>query len=262
MIYIYRFSKYAQPNGQGALVAEWAFTSYEDAVYVPEHGLTYAPTAIDHDEVAYSGEKSSGTLTLRVPRDNAVPGLFLAGYPSASIYLRVFEMEAPGEPPNVVWRGRIRSCEFGQLMATLTCTNGLEKLQRMGLSVAHPSTCQWELYGPRCGVDRTVYERTGTITAISADGLTLTTTLSETNDWFTAGLAIVNDNARMCIGSTGGALTLLAPIYGIAVGDAITAYKGCDRSSSATSGCKSFNNYLRFSGDELPDPKNYFAGGL
>jgi hypothetical protein len=262
MLYLYRFSQYSQPNAQGTLVAEWAQTSYEDQVYVADHDLTYEPTAITHGEVSYSGEQVSGTLTLRVARDHPVAVKFLPGYPSSSVYLRVFEMDDPSDTPQVVWRGRIRACEFDQLTASLTCTNGLEKLGRLALSITHPTTCQWELYGTRCGVNQATYTRTGTISAISTDGLTLTTTLSEVNNWFKAGLVEVNGQLRTCIGNTGGALLLNAPFFGISVGDGVSAAKGCDKSSSATSGCKSFSNYTHFSGDELPDPKNYFATGL
>jgi len=266
MIYLYHFTRYSQPNAQGDLVASWSYTSYEEPVAgVPGYaGVTFQPLAgITHGEIRYDSEKSSGTLKITVGRDHPIAGMFLSGYPSGTIFLRVVELDEPGGMAAVVWRGRIRSCEFNELTASLTCTNGNEKLARMGLSIIHGTTCQWDLYGAKvngagCGVARGPYERSGTVTAISADGLTLTTTLAEADGWFKAGLVEVAGQTRMCVASTGGALTLLSSIGGATVAAPIKAWKGCDRSGTA---CKSFNNYLNFSGDELPDPKNIFTEG-
>lgn len=266
MIYIYHFTRYSLPNAQGALVASWAFTSYEDPVSdVPGYaGVTFAPTAgISHSEVRYDREQSSGTLKVTVARDNPVAVLFLAGYPAGTVYLRVVELDEPGGMASVIWRGRIRACEFEEVTANLTCTSGNEKLARLGLSIIHGTTCQWDLYGAitafgGCGVNRAAYERTGTITAVAADGLTLTTTLAEADGFFKAGLVEVNGQTRMCTVSTGGTLKLLSAISGVTVGDGVKAWKGCDRTGTS---CKSFGNYTRFSGDEMPDPKNIFTDG-
>jgi hypothetical protein len=266
MIYLYHFTQYSLPNAQGSLVANWSYTSYEEPVFGVSgySGVTFAPTAgISHSEVRYDREQASGTLKVTVARDNPVAGLFLAGYPAGTIYMRVVELDEPGGLASVIWRGRIRACEFEELAANLTCTSGNEKLARLGLSIVHGTTCQWDLYGAitasgGCGVDRATYQRTGVITAVSADGLTLTTSLSEANGFFKAGLVEVNGQTRMCTASTGGTLSLLSAISGAAAGNAVKAWKGCDRTGIS---CKTFSNYARFSGDEMPDPKNIFSDG-
>lgn len=268
MIYLYYFTYYSEPNAQGSLVSSWAYTSYEDSVTgVPGYaGITFFPVAgITHDSVTYDSEKASGTLTVTVARDNPIALKFLSGYPAGSIYLRVVELDEVGGLANIIWRGRIRASEFVENTAKLTCTSGNEKLQRLGITVVQGTTCQWDLYGAKtatgagCGVDPATYQRDGTITAVSADGRTLTTTLSEANGFFKAGDVLVAGQRRMCVASTGGVLELLSAIPGVTPGTAISAWKGCDGSGAS---CKSFGNYPQFSGDELPDPKNIFVEGV
>ncbi len=266
MIYLYHFTQYSLPNAQGSLVASWSYTSYEEAIsgITGYTGVTFQPLAgINHGEVRFDSEKSSGTLKVTVGRDHPIAGLFLAGYPAGTIYCRVLELASVGGLASIIWRGRIRACEFQELTAELTCTSGNEKLARMGLGIVQGTTCQWSVYTPLvngvgCGVNRAPYERTGTITAISPDGLTLTTTLSEAAGYFKAGRVKVDGQLRMCVSSSGGSLVLRSAFGGISVGDSVTAWKGCDRSGTS---CKSFGNYAQFSGDELPDPKNIFLEG-
>ena len=266
MIYLYYFSQYSLPDAQGAIVASWAQTSYEDPItgIAGYPGVTFEPTpALTHGDIAYSNEDSSGTAKVTVARDHPVATQFLAGYPAGTIYLRVLELDEPGGTATLFWRGIVRSSSFAELTAELTCTRGNERLARRVIPIVTGTTCQWALFQPLnqnrgCGVDRTTYTRTGTVTAVSTDGLTLTTTLSEPNGWFVAGIVQVNGQRRMCVASTGGVLQLLSSIPGVTVGSAISAEKGCDGSGTS---CKSFGNYARFSGDELPDPKNIFTEG-
>jgi hypothetical protein len=158
--------------------------------------------------------------------------------------------------------GRVRSCSFDAIGATFSGTDGREMLQRLGLRLTGGAACQWDLYGEDCGVNEAAYTRAGSVLSVSADGLEVSTTLAEADNWFKAGKLRVRGQARMVLKNVGGVLTLMSPIPGLAAGDAVQALKGCDRTSSATTGCKSFNNYLRFSGfDGFETPKNIFAEG-
>lgn len=266
MIYLYHFSHYSKPLG-GALLEEWAHTSnalpvssdaYPGLVFTPAPGLT-------HSDVRYDSGKSAGQCNVTVARSHPVAALFAGGYPAGSVYLRIIEADSsdPDALSNVIWRGRIRTCDFSELTASLTGTDGSERLQRLGLRLNAGTACQWSLFDSDCSVDEATYTRSGTVTAVSPSGLEITTTLSEPDSFFAAGKFKFAGQTRMVLKSTSaGVLTLMTAIAGLAPGAAITATKGCDRSPSAERGCKSFSNYQNYSGFEgFETPRNIFAEG-
>lgn len=266
MIYVYRFALYSKPRG-GVLVQSWTHTSYEKPVTVDAlGGLTFVPLrGLTHSDVRYDSEKNAGQLRVTVPRDFAVAAMFLGGYPYGSVHVTVWELDsdAPNATYATVWQGRVRSCKHEKVTAELTCTNGSEMLQRLGLRLNGGAGCQWDLGSPQCGVNEAVYTRAGSVTGISPDGLEVTTTLGEADDWFKAGKFRARGQVRMVLKNAGGTLSLMSPIPGLTVGDAIEATKGCDHTASATSGCRSFNNYANYSGFEgFITPKNIFSEGV
>ena len=261
MFYLYDFSLFSKPH-DGVLLERWTHTSYAEAVTLPAYpGVTYSPMdGLTHSSLSFNSEKVSGQLTLTVPRDFPLAVAFLQGYPYGALKVRVIEVDE-GIPFNV-YRGSVRSCVVGELTAELTCTNGSEALQRLGLRLNGGRQCQWSLYGPDCGVAEAPNTRTGTVLSVSADGRTVGTTLSEATGFFKAGRLKARGQARMVTASTGGTLSLFSAIPGLAVGDALEASKGCDRTTSLTTGCGSFSNIYNFSGfDKFVTPKNIFSEG-
>lgn len=265
MIYLYRFSLWSKPR-DGVLVQEWTHTSYARPIaHASFPGLTFTPLeGLTHSDIRYDNERNAGTVRITVPRDFEVASLFLGGYPYGCIRVRVIELDAETDGlAQVVWFGKVRSCSFQELTAELTCTNGNEALQRLGLRLNGGSRCQWDLYGTECGVPEAPNTRTGTVLSVSPDGLTVSTDLTEADNFFKAGKFKARGQIRMVTKSQGGVLTLLAAISGLQAGDALSATKGCDRSASATTGCKSFNNYANFSAFEgFETPKNIFSEGV
>lgn len=263
MLYLYHISFYSKPRG-GALLQSWYCTNYETAIANSNYpGLTFQPQAgIKHSDITYDGEKSAGQITLTVPRDFEVAQKFLAGYPAGSLFMRVYEVDGP-EPSAMaqsIWQGKIRSCAFSELTAALTGTDGREALTRLGLRLNGGTGCQWDLYGPDCGLNEATYTRSGTVTAISADGLTVTTTLSEADGFFKSGKLKFGNSARMVTANVGGLLTLFTAMPGLAVGVPIAATRGCQRNPTS---CKALGNYARYSGfAEFSTPKNIYTGIL
>lgn len=261
MFYLYDFTLLSRPYG-GTVLQRWTQTSYAEPVTRPEFpGVTFEPVdGLTHSALQYNAEKVSGQLTLTVPRNHPLAVAYLEGYPYGALRVRIIEVDE--DVPYTVYRGSIRSCNVNELTADLTCTNGSEALQRLGLRLNAGRQCQWSLYGPECGLSEAAYVRTGTVLSVSADGLTVQTTLSEANNWFKAGLFKARGQARMVTSNTGGTLQLFSAIPGLVAGDAIQASRGCDRTRSATTGCASFGNVVNFSGfDGFATPKNVYSEG-
>lgn len=272
MIYLYHFSFYSKPR-DGVLLDTWTHTNFEDAVVNNAYnaandpngpGFVFEPLrGLSHADITYDSEKGAGQIAVTVPRDFEVADKFRGGYPYGTVYLRVAEVDGPGadEPAQVIWTGRVRSCDFGELTAKLQGTDGREMLMRLGLRINGGTQCQWPLYSAKCGVEKAAHTRAGVVTSVSADGLTVGTTLTEVAGYFTAGLIEANGQARQINASTaGGQLTLMSAISGLVVGQPVSASRGCNKTGAA---CKGFGNYTRFSGFEsFTTPKNVFAKGV
>lgn len=274
MIYLYQFSHYAprQTGGEffytepaaGPLLGAWRQTSYETSVS-PNVGSTYTPQeGLTHSAIKYDSEQGAGSLTVTVPKGHPVAQLFRNGAPVGLIALRITEMVAPGEASGglltrAIWNGRLHACKFHSLTAELLGVDIKHELRHPGLRINAGPTCQWQHYGPSCKLAEAAYTRAGTVTAITEDGLNLTTTLDEADDFFKDGKVYANGGVRMCTGSVGGVLTVLSAFHGLLPGAEISASKGCNRSGAA---CKQFDNYIRFSAfDKFETPKNIFAEG-
>ncbi|AOS80268.1 hypothetical protein Q5W_15465 [Hydrogenophaga sp. PBC] len=210
---------------------------------------------------AWVNFNGSGTVAIRASGNvSSITDNGVGAYPYGALRVRIVEVDE-GVPYNV-YRGSVRSCVVGELTAELTCTNGSEALQRLGLRLNGGRQCQWSLYSPECGVAEGPNTRTGTVVSVSADGRTVETTLSEVAGFFKAGRFKARGQARMVTASTGGTLTLFSAVPGLAPGDAIEVSKGCDRTMSLTTGCGSFSNVPNFSGfDKFVTPKNVFSEG-
>lgn len=252
--YLYTFELWAL----NILVQTWRQTTYE-VEGVTHNGQAYARTNISHGALSLNAEKSAGTLDIYVLRDHPIAQRFLTGYPSGSIRITIHEVDDNGT--RLAYAGKVRACAYEELRAKLTCTDTLNQLQHPTPRLKYAPPCPWDLYGPDCGVNRTPHARTGTVTSVSTDGLTIGTTLHEAADFFAAGYLDANGQTRLITESTGtGTLSLFAPIDGLQEGNSITAYRGCNRSITD---CKAkFDNVLNYGGQHHNVAKNIFYNGL
>lgn len=253
--YLYTF----EVRKLNVLVATTNQTTYEAADVLHE-GNTYERANIEHGGMSLNAEKSAGQLTLTVLRTHPIAQRFVSGYPDGSVRVLIHELEDDGTK-RLAYAGKVRACEFEELKAKLTCTDALAQLQRPGPRLKFTPPCGWDLYGQDCGVSREAYAHSGTLTAISEDGQTLSTTLTQEAGYFEAGLAEINGQTRLVIESQAdGTLRLFTPIDGLQVGDSITAYRGCNRTIAD---CRvKFSNHMNYGGFHHNVQKNIFYTGL
>ncbi|KWF99098.1 phage BR0599 family protein [Burkholderia cepacia] len=268
MPFTYEFTQYALPGpGQaGGVKAVWRYTS--DLVpYTDGSGNAFTPTIISHDALNLSQENNSGQVYVNCARDLPVAQLYYRGVPAGAIWLRVRDQDTG----MVGYVGRIRSCEWAEATARLLMTSSSDMLSRDGLRLHWQGPCGWSLYGPRCGINRDaqdgsgnfLYRTDGTVEAVSADGLTLTSATFATrpDGFFNAGSFIAGDYHRMVLSHTGSSIVLLTAIDGLAPGAVFSAAKGCNRSTGA-GGCADFQNITFFGGTPNVPLKNIFASGV
>ncbi len=244
---------YDRDGSSGVILNRWTLTDAErDVTGVANFdGITWTSEAVQLGDVTHNSEDSSATGTLKLRRDHPVPQLYLTGQPYGHLWVRCYRYANSVTAP--IWIGKVQSVEWAGLEATINIDSLKSRAQRLALRVEYRATCWKPVYSTDaagapnsgCGLDRTAHTRAGTVTAISTDGRTVTTTLTDANGFYAAGLFEAAGQARMIVSNTGGVLTLLSGIDGLAVGAPVTALQGCDRSIAA---CQAFGNFARYGG--------------
>jgi uncharacterized phage protein (TIGR02218 family) len=221
-------------------------------------GADYLPTAIDRSNVQASGEFGRSDLTVSLPYDNPVAALFTTGYPAARVTLTLFRTHVGDSEFITYWRGRVVSAAFRGPTCELKCEPVFTTLQRAGLRALYQVQCRHALYGPGCGVNKATYATAGTIATIAGNVITVAAAGALAADWFTSGYVSAPGGNRAIIAHAGTSLTLISPIPGAVVAQAVTLYPGCNLTAAV---CESkFANDLRYGGFRWIPQKNPFTG--
>ena len=258
----------------------WQYTSGEISRTHPTHGI-FAPEVIDHTEVTYSGESSSGTITVNLPISNAVAALFVSFIPPDPVWLTIFAGHDGDAEIVTRFRGKIAKAEFSKNCA-LTILPEASSIRKKIPSMVYQQPCNRMLYSASCGASLTGNQWSFEVANVSADGLTVgvnpgagasaayvaywQTAYSPTADadgppslaW---GYMVSADGHRMMIGQHTNWYTMVlkAAVPGLNAGDVVTVVRGCRRT---TRHCKHFGRLQVFNGfDQFPS-KNPFNGVL
>jgi hypothetical protein len=256
-MFLYEFTRYANPGPApvGPVAEQWRFVGVGPD-YTDENDVVWLGETITHGSISQSRENAGGELLVTVPRTNAVAAQFLHTYPISSIWLRLYNSETG----LVEHSGSVRMSEWGELTATLKVADFRTMTKRQGLRLTFSASCEWHVYGPRCGVNKDAqgpigvppvigynYRNDGEVLSASEDGLTLSVSglSSRTNGFFAGGPVYARGHKRMAISHTGNTIELTAPIPGLQAGDEVVAYKGC---AGDWASCESFGNTRFFGG--------------
>ncbi len=238
-------------------VQSWGLTSGDTLQTLS--GLDYTPTAMTRGEIDTNDEDAQDALELTLPRDHEIPQLFIPDLPVRPVTLEVLRFHRGDAEVIRMWSGEIASVRFEGSLARLTGLPITRVLRRRIPPNSFQSQCNWALYSPECGLDRTSRAQPATLSAVS--GLTITSPAFGTHPdgYFQAGYV---ENAagetHWITQHAGNVLTLLTPFRAIAAGAAVTAYPGCDHTIAA---CKAFGNLVHFCGFPFIPTKNPFVSG-
>lgn len=239
----------------------WYYTSAEQDVVVDSN--TYLSEPIVRTQVALSVEEPRNTLTLTVRRNFPVADLFRVYPPQEAVGVIVKRYHRSDAEVGTLWVGRVLNVSWGNTStATMKCEPASISTNRNGLGRYYQIPCPFALYGNDCGVDRTAFDFSTTVAAIS--GLTVQVAAVGTHPY--AGGYIERGNGdspplyerRLIVSVSGTTLTLNRPFSEIAISDPVTLYAGCDHSIST---CDTvFNNKLNYGGFTHMPKKNPFDG--
>ena len=156
------------------------------------------------------------------------------------------------------WQGVLSKVGTTKTKITLTFDDGVGDTRFGTNSPVIQIGCPYVLYGWGCFLDKEDFADSGTIDTVSGLVVTISEAASQADGWYNGGiLKAVNGDLVMITKHVGNQLTLIRSAE-IAVSDAVTIYRGCDRSIQTCD--TKFSNKLRYSGYTRIPTVNTFAG--
>lgn len=221
-------------------------------------GESYKATPITRSRIGIAHDLTRADITVKVPRDNKLVGLYIGPPPDDVVSLTIYGFHKGDTEFVVLWQGRITGVNFADSEANITCEPVFTSLRRPGLRTMYQGLCPHELYGPACRAQSESYKVVTQSVAYNGVNMTVAASAMATN-WAMGGLLTTQGGAkRWILGQTGGVLKLNNIIPGHVVGEQVTIYAGCDRLLDTC--WNKFGNGLNYGGFPYIPNKNPFLG--
>jgi uncharacterized phage protein (TIGR02218 family) len=239
-------------------VEKWTFTSGQDKVVYQYEA--YEPATIRRSGIEQGNEINRAGLDITLSRDSALASLFIASPPEGVVSVTIYRYHVTDTDNEVVvlWKGRVGGARLSGSELMLRCEPVATSLKRPGLRARYQLLCGHVLYSAGCGALKESFRVDGTVAAVSGAAVQVAAAASKPSGYFVAGMLQTDVGARMIVGHAGANLDLIAPLPGLAVGQDVRLYAGCDRSTSTC--LNRFNNLANFGGFPYIPQKNPFAG--
>jgi uncharacterized phage protein (TIGR02218 family) len=249
---LYEFARAAQV---------WRYTSADsDITY---DSKTWSAATMMRNSIEATPEQARNALKVTVQRDNEVADLFRQTAPTEVIALTVRRYHRGDGNAVVIWVGRVLNVEWQGSQAVLNCEPVTASMKRPGLRRLYQRQCPHVLYSAACGVNKAAMAVAGTVGGISGTALTVAAAAGEADGYFAGGYVEWQPESgvferRFIKKHIGSALTLSVAFDGIAVGQAVTLYPGCDHTTTTCDG--KFSNLNNYGGFPHIPTKNPFGG--
>ena len=224
-------------------------------------GNTYAAVPIARGAVEATSETARLALKISCARDLPVLDLFSVGAPEEVVLITLRRMHAGDGEVVIMWMGRVLNVTINNASAEVHCESVYTSLKRVGLRRLYQKSCPHVVYGTGCGLARSTYKATKTVSTVS--GTTITVGSIGVADGYYAGGYLEWTQSgvihrRAIHSQTGGGLVVSFPIPGITAGASVDIYPGCDHTLSTCAG--KFSNSLNYGGMPFFPTKNPFGG--
>lgn len=197
---------------------------------------------------------SGNGLEITVPASNGLALLFRGLPPSQPVLIRVYRLHAGDSSVmlKTVWVGTVSEVKREAIDRCKLLTNSLAStFTRVGLRLTFSRACPHALYDHNCRVNATSFALYG-MAIVALDGASITVNLPAGTEperfsggyveWVTEGVT----ERRGLRAQAGHRLNLFGGSAGLAVGQTVTLYPGCDHTIAL---CNSrFSNHLNFGG--------------
>lgn len=246
----------------GSQTFRW--TSAEDDQVVSAN--TYSAIPIRRTNISVDPSNRRDTLTLTVPGDNAFAVQYLNQAPTQRAFVKVTRLQRDESPTFTtklaIYRGFVQTVRFPNdgVTAEIVCQTFEAVGQQQTPKFMFLGMCNNILGDGNCGVDLSLFNVTGTATAVSGNTVTVTGLNAKPDGYFDGGYAtpVANSDPRLILKHVGNVLTLLLPFATDVTGTSVQAFAGCNHVLSGDCETK-FDNGLRFGGFAFSPKLNPFS---
>lgn len=216
---------------------------------------TYEPKIMGRGEITDKAQPTKGSLDITFPlNDDFAQHLLNSGIDSI-VRLDIYSKDEAGVF-RTEWRGRLSKVAPKDKEVTVTFESVFSANRRVGSRRVFQRTCPYAVYGPGCTLSLAAFLTAATVTAMSADGRTVTVpeAAAKPSGYYTAGIVQMPDGSMRYITShVGSTLVLIrsSDILNAAFATAspvdVHIAKGCTQ-LQPTCGDSDFNNLPNFGG--------------
>lgn len=221
---------------------------------------------VSDEGIRQSGDATADALTIRAPADLPVVRLFRGLPPTTEVAVVIRDMHAGDSEQPVVWVGSIAQINReGVDRVAILCDDLVASFERGGLAVSYERGCPYALYDHNCRVNRDLFRVDTTLIAAAGTTIESAAFAGKPDGWFAGGFVEWQSapgvtERRFVKSHVGTSLELLGGAAGFAVGTAVSAYAGCDRTGQTCAA--KFNNIDNFGGYPSLPGKSPFDGDL
>jgi hypothetical protein len=201
-------------------------------------GNVYDPLPVKPGKVKQDGGLERVSFQITVPRNAGIAALLREFRPAHSMVLTVLQGQATDGTGLFVprWHGRITSTKRKGEQLEIVGIPSAAALSRAGLTRNYQIGCPHVLYGPMCKADRDAATRTGTISSITGDQITLNSGWEGSfakDKYITGVVEWTRSNSRIerrrILAVAGETLTLSGPPTELAPTDTVSVILGCNQ---------------------------------
>lgn len=225
-------------------------------------GNIFEPKNITRDAVETSDDSFKGTLTLTLPRNDALAVELIGASLEIPMIVTLFRGHLSGntaQDVSVYWKGRVVTTKAQDNEIKIDCESVFTSLKRAGLRARYEKTCRHEVFDKGCRVNEANFRKEGVISSVNVMDIVITGEDAPVG-YYTAGMVIFPDGTTRLITKheKAGEITISRPHPAAQSGQRVTLLPGCDHSIST---CKNkFNNYINYGGWPYIPIKNPFGG--
>ena len=242
---------------------KWGYTNADRNI--SHQGITFrAPIGgISDDGIRQTENTTSDLLTLTMSAELDIPKMYRVVAPAQTISVTIFDLHYGDNGFLVVWMGMIVGVKFpNDFTASVQCQTLAASLEQTGLRKTWTRICPHQLYNPDCGVARNSFRTDGQINSLDGVSINFPSAAAKTDGWYSGGYvewtSQYGSEQRGIELHQGAALSLYGGTSGLAAGQTVAIYAGCNRLFTT---CQTkFNNVLNYGGTPHSPGKSPFDG--
>lgn len=226
-------------------------------------GFEYTPKAMQRGNFTFKKDVTSeDTLKIEVQSDLDLLQHFKIIVPRRTMRVVIYRRHRQDGDTDVqpIFVGRVRGVSWEGAKATIECDSMNAMAKRSGLNMHFQVPCNYFLYGPGCGLQRGDWRVFGELEVVNETTITSAAFATKPDGWFKYGFLEIGDGAYMIVSHTGNQVVLLHALEGVQLGQAFSAYAGCDRTLDTC--WDRFNNGLNHLGFKWSPADNIFVQGI